>query len=117
MTARKPTRIKGRAKARPFPVRKPKPPGWRRKGKGITISGDKAGEFFVGGVCSCMMLADRLGLKASVGGALMSALSIALPDLPLKGIVAAYHKIGDEIPHEAGAKLLAATAQKPKGKR
>lgn len=93
----------------------------RQPSRRIELSQDKAVELFVGGLCSCLTLADRLELSASCGGALMSALSMALPDLTrtqlgIKGIVEVYHKIGGELPFEVGGELLAATARKRKRK-
>lgn len=80
----------------------------------VTLSGDRAAEFFVGGICGCMQIADRMSLGASVGAALISALYMALPKLPTKGLVKAYHNIGgDDLPPGVGAALLAATARKP----
>lgn len=88
-----------------------------KRARRVSLTADKASEYFVGGCCSLLTVADKLSLKASVGAALMSALSMALPDLRIKGIVAAYHKIGGELPTEVGAKVLAATARKPKRRR
>lgn len=76
----------------------------------------RAAELFIGGICGLLSLAERLELRPSVGATLMSALSMALPDLSLKGAVAAYHRIGGEMPPELGAKVLAATARKPRRK-
>lgn len=83
----------------------------------VTLSPDRAAEFFIGGLTGCLQIADQLGLKASVGAALMSAMAMAMPHLSTKGLVVAYHKIGGELPSEVGAKLLAATARKPKPQR
>lgn len=101
----KPTRSRGKGRAqRPFSRRS------------VTLSGDRAAEFFIGGLTGCLQIADKLKLRASVGAALISAISMALPDLPMKGIVRAYHRIGGEVPVEIGAKMLAATARKPRRK-
>ena len=95
-------------------MRKPKP---KTRGRNVvTLSSTEATELFIGGLCGILQLADTLKLKASVGAGIMSTLSMALADLPAKGLLAAYQKIGGELPVEVGAKLLAATAARNKWK-
>jgi len=91
----------------------------KRKRKQVTLTKDRASEFFIGGITGCLQIAEKLKLNSTVGAGLMSAFHMALPDLSVKGIVRAYHNIGgDDLPPGIGAKLLAATAKKkPKRRR
>lgn len=75
------------------------------KRRQITLTDDEASELFVGGIVGCLQMADKLGLKASTGAALMMALNNALPQLSLRGVVAAHKKLGGEVPPEAAAVL------------
>lgn len=87
----------------------------------VTLDKNRASELFIGGLCGCMQIADKLGLSASTGGAIVLALESALPKLALPGVIAAYRKIGGEMPPDLAAKVRAAiqivSRETPRGTR